>query len=326
MADRQLNDTTMSALLYAKFRVGSSELKQLGMEIQKRAVHPDGTSPGTEPEYQSLMNELHQNYASIRGKLVLPIIRKRMNEIAMAPSTAKELVPFARSSISYIRGICYDEFDLWGEWFSGERGLYTFLEAIVEPLHDFLRPMIIRETQVLKLCELCSLIQTRYMEEEDEDDDADSVDTPKLDFGALIQPVLEDAQTRLVFLVLSIMRDDIEYYKPKPADLDIVTSNRRTPAQARTQGAQPALSGKRAPSDGPPTALPKEPVLVEEDNDGDHGWNYGWNYGSNPGMQKWYPTLRKAIWLLSRIYRLVNVRSTYTLCKPQLTALVVHSL
>jgi hypothetical protein len=53
IADRQLNDTTMSALLYAKFRVGAPELKTIGLEIQKRAVLPKGSAPGAEAEYQA---------------------------------------------------------------------------------------------------------------------------------------------------------------------------------------------------------------------------------------------------------------------------------
>src|SRR5688500_15799358 len=40
VAERQLNDTTQSALLYAKFRVPAPEMKQIGLEIQKRAVTP----------------------------------------------------------------------------------------------------------------------------------------------------------------------------------------------------------------------------------------------------------------------------------------------
>ena len=40
VTDQQLNDAALSALLYAKFRVGAPELKQIGLEIQKRAAPP----------------------------------------------------------------------------------------------------------------------------------------------------------------------------------------------------------------------------------------------------------------------------------------------
>ncbi|KAH7085621.1 Sec34-like family-domain-containing protein [Paraphoma chrysanthemicola] len=300
IADRQLNDTTMSALLYAKFRVGAPELKTIGLEIQKRAVVPKGSAPGAEAEYQSLMNELYQSYSATRGRLILPIVTKKINEIAQAPSTSKDLVSFARSSISYLRGICFDECDLWREWFDGDGGLYDFLEAMCEPLYDYLRPRTIHETQILKLCELCTLIQTRYMEEEDEDDS--SVDANKLDFSVLVHPALEDAQNRLIYLSLAILRDDIERYKPKPEDLDYPAKNKKL-AAAGGKSNQPALSGKRQPkSDAPPTPLmPKTPTVVEEDDP-----EARWNFNTEAAFKDWYPTLRKAIWLLSKIYRLVH--------------------
>ncbi|CAN9155830.1 unnamed protein product [Alternaria alternata] len=299
IADRQLNDTTMSALLYAKFRVGAPELKSIGIEIQKRAVLPAGAAPGGEVEYQSLMNELYQSYSATRGRLILPIVTKKIGDIAQAPSTSTDLVAFARSSISYIRGICFDECDLWREWFDGDGGLYDFLEAVCEPLYDYLRPRTIHETQILKLCELCTLIQTRYMEEEEEES---PVDANKLDFSVIVHPALQDAQNRLVFLSLAILRDDIERYKPKPEDLDYPAKNKKH-ATSGTKSNQPVLSGKKQPkSEVPPTPLmPKTPTIVEDDDP-----DARWNFNTEAAFKDWYPTLRKAIWLLSKIYRLVH--------------------
>ncbi|KAH7394142.1 Sec34-like family-domain-containing protein [Phaeosphaeria sp. MPI-PUGE-AT-0046c] len=301
IADRQLNDTTMSALLYAKFRVGAPELKTIGLEIQKRAVLPKGSAPGAEAEYQSLMNELYQSYSTTRGRLMLPVVAKKIGEIAQAPSTSQDLVSFARRSISLLRDICSDECGLWREWFDGDGGLYDFLEAMCEPLYDYLRPRIIHETQILKLCELCTLIQTQYMEEDEDDDE--SVDADKLDFSILVHPALEDAQNRLVFLSLAILRDDIERFKPKPEDLDYPAKNKKLMGSGGKSN-QPALSGRREPkSEVPPTPLlPKTPTVVEEDDDSDARWNYN----TEAAFKDWYPTLRKAIWLLSKIYRLVH--------------------
>jgi hypothetical protein len=304
IADRQLNDTTMSALLYAKFRVGAPELKKIGLEIQKRAVLPVGAAPGTEAEYQSLMNELYQSYSTTRGRLILPIVSKKINDIAQAPSTSKDLVSFARSSISYMRGICSDEHELWREWFDGDGGTYDFLEALCEPLYDHLRPKTIHETQILKLCELCTLLQTRYMDEDDEDDDETPPEPNKFDFSILVHPALQDAQNRLVFLSLAILRDDIERYKPKPEDLDYPAKNKKLAASGPNSN-QPVLSGKKQPkSEVPPTpSMPKTPMVVEEDDS-----DTRWNFSTEAAFKDWYPTLRKAIWLLSKIYRLVHVR------------------
>lgn len=305
IADRQLNDTTQSALLYAKFRVGAPELKELGLEIQKRAVLPAGSEQTGEPEYQSLMNELYQSYSATRGRLILPIVTRKMAEIAAVDTAIKDLVPFARSAIGYVRGICLDEYDLWGEWFAGDGAVYEFLEALCEPMYDHLRPRIIHENKIVKLCEICTFIQTRYMEHDDSDSEPLNGYAPRgLEFSALIQPALSDAQSRLVFLALNVLRDDIEYYKPKPEDLDYPQHNRRA-STASLNGKQPALSGRRESKNPPQTPTPKTPMIVDED-EGMSIFETQWGVEQDKLGEVWYPTLRKAVWLLSRIYRLVN--------------------
>lgn len=305
IADRQLNDTTMSALLYAKFRVGASELKEVAQEIRKRSVLPVNSEPGAEAEYQSLMNELYTSYSATRGKLVIPLTRKKIGDIAMAPSTSQDLVSFARSSIGYIKGVCSDEYDLWRNWFEGEDGIYDFLESVCEPLYDHLRPRIIHENQLIKLCELCTLLQTRYMH--DQDEDSEPTEPNHLDFSILIQAALEDAQTRLVFRTQAILRDEIEKYRPKPEDLDYPARNRRV-SLSGTKSHVPVTSGRKGSIAEPSTPMPKTPMVVEE---GDSP-NGRWGFDTEAAFEGWYPTLKKAIWLLSRIYRLVNVGYLHT--------------
>ncbi|PGH35512.1 hypothetical protein GX50_01614 [[Emmonsia] crescens] len=304
IADRQLNDTTMSALLYAKFRVGATDLKEIGLEIQKRAVPPVDPEQGAEAEYQSLVNELHTSFSSTRGKLVIPVLRKRLNDIAQAPSTSKDLVAFARASISYIRGICLDEFELWGQWFHGQQGLYDFLEAVCEPLYDHLRPRIIRETKLIKLCQLCSLLQTRYLS--DPEDEGEFADPTQLDFSVLIQPALEDAQTRLVFRAQAILRDEIEKYKPRPEDLDYPARNRKVLLSGSENYKSHTVSHRKTSFAESTTPVPKTPMVVDEDIDSPQEKDSRWDFDSRAVFEGWYPTLRKALWLLSRIYRLVN--------------------
>lgn len=283
-------------------------MKELGLEIQKRATVPADQEQAAEPEYQSLMNELYQSYSATRGRLLLPIVTKKLAEIA-AVDSSKELLHFARSAIGYVRGVCLDEYDLWGDWFVGENGMYDFLEAVCEPLYDHLRPRTIHETKMPKLCELCTFIQTRYMESDDDDDEDASLhgySLKALDFAALIQPALEDAQTRLVFLALAVLRDDIENYKVKPEDVAYPKKSRRQ--SSVTNGKQPVLSGRKNSIKSPPeTPVPKTPMIVDEE-DGAGDFDARWGLDADKQSAAWYPTLRKAIWLLSRIYRLVNVR------------------
>ncbi|KAL4820917.1 Sec34-like family-domain-containing protein [Aspergillus spinulosporus] len=299
VSDKQLNDAALSALLYAKFRVDAPELKQIGLEIQKRAVPPLDPDQGTEAEYQSLLNELHTNYAATREKLIVPLVRKQLNEIAQAPSSSQDLVAFARASISYIRGVCLDEFDLWGEWFHGQGGLYDFLETICEPLYDHLRPRIIHEDKILKLCQLCTLLQTRYLF--DQEEETEYMDANQLDFSALIQPALEDVQTRLVFRAQAFLRDEIERFKPRAEDLDYPARNK----QLSISVSEKQISGRKVSHVDAYINPPKHTKSNEEGADVPEQ-DSRWDFESQNAPAAWYPTLRKAVWLLSRIYRLVN--------------------
>jgi hypothetical protein len=268
-------------------------MREIGIEIQKRAVLPAGAEPGSEAEYQGLMNELYQTYSTARSRLLRPIIAKKMGEIAALPGSSKDLVSFAQSGISFLRGICSDEHDLWNEWFTNDEALYEFLEELIDPFYDYLRPRTIHEPAIQKLCELCTLIQSRYMEEDEDDEDDEQEQQPqqKLDFAHLITPALEDAQSRLAFLTLTTLRNDIENYKPKPEDLDYPARSSRGPA-AGGKANGPVLSGKKSQNG----TLAR--TLGDEDAEG---------LSFAPSLQDCYPTLRKAVWLLSRIYRLVHV-------------------
>lgn len=302
IVDEKQSNTT---LLYARFRVISPELRDLGLEIHKRCVLPaDAPDQNTEPEYQSLMNELYQSYTATRGRLLLPIVAKKMADTAAAEGPREDVVIFAQDAIGYARGICLDEYNLWGEWFMGDAGVYEFLESICEPLYDYIRPRIIHETKLTKLCELCSFIHTRYMENEDdayEDDASDdlaieqhakNVAGRELDFAILAQPALADAQTRLVFLAQAALRDEIERFKPTAQDLDYP---RKT---GLVHGKSVALSGHKRVTDGQTPTTPTTP--------GDANV-FEAHLKAAMDSQSWYPTLVKAVRLLSRIYRLVNV-------------------
>ncbi len=312
----QLKETTHSALLYAKFRVPAPELKELGLEIQKRAVPtPDDVDAGREPEYMSLLRELYASYSATRGRLMLPLVNKKMAELADATQQA-DVLAFAKSSLSFMRGICLDEFELWFEWFETEGAMSDLLESLMEPVYDYLRPRIIHETKLETLCELCAMIQGRYMDHDsdDEGDDMSSImsvrgsngrsTSRKFEFGGLVQPGLQDAQTRLVFLAMNVLRDGIENYRPKDDDLEWP----RKSSAATTDGARagPVLSGKR---DSNAAITAKKPPLAQLNGDSaidGTDTNAVEGEDSTAAQHKWYPTLHKAIWLLRRIYRLVN--------------------
>jgi hypothetical protein len=81
-----MNETTQSALLYAKFRSTATALRTVVREIELRSHHHD--------EYASLLNECYQAYFGIRLRLITPIIMTQMAEI----SGNKDIVPYVLPS------------------------------------------------------------------------------------------------------------------------------------------------------------------------------------------------------------------------------------
>lgn len=195
-----------------------------------------------------------------------------------------------------------DEYDLWGEWFHGQGGLYDFLETICEPLYDHLRPRIIHETDIVNLCQLCTLLQTRYFL--DPEDELEPTDSHQLDFSSLIQPALQDVQTRLVFRAQTVLRDEIERYKPRPEDIDYPMHSK----QVSLTVTDTQISGKKDTTANTMIDMTK-PTDEGDEAVGAHEKDGKWDFETQTALRGWYPTLRKAIWLLSRIYRLVNVSS-----------------
>ncbi|KAI5790617.1 Sec34-like family-domain-containing protein [Peziza echinospora] len=239
MSVKNITETTQSALLYARFRVNAPELRDLVGEIEKRCIgHEELTA-----------------------------------------ANASDLVAFARSSISDARSICNDEFELFYAYFNtGDKEVYTFLESLCKPLYDRLRPKITSETQLVKLCELCTLLQTRYMRDY-EDPEIDPYDRSQLDFGRLIQSILQETQVRLVAGAQGVLKTAIEQFVPTAEDLDY-------PQQARLQKDLKVIS----------------PATIETDD----SLGAASGFDTEAVFRGWYPSLRKSIWLLSRIYRLVN--------------------
>lgn len=107
-------------------------------------------------------------------------------------------------------------------------------------------------------------------------------ETAQLDFGILVQPALQDAQSRLVFRTENLIVNEIQNFVPKDRDLEY-------PRLLHvTSGNVPMSPSVKSPEIQSPSAT---------------------NEFFDTGMlfQGWYPPLRKSIWILSKIYRLVNV-------------------
>ncbi|KAF9065309.1 Sec34-like family-domain-containing protein [Rhodocollybia butyracea] len=341
---RRLGDKAVSSaqtthhLLYTRFRALTSppstysdstptnapaSLRPLLLELEYRArSYPS--------ELGALLGECHAAYLSTRKALVGPVVRAEVEGLVKGVdlasgtgSATSDVVELTRAGCSYLKQLCTDEFDLFGQFFStGEDDLYNYLETLCDYLYDDLRPRILHEPRLTALCEVCTVLQALMILDVDVEDDAESesgstrVDEdvglgdleldldldptlrtpysksdarskPRLHIAQLLQMILQDAQTRLFFKAQAVVQSDIRHYVPKDGDL--------------------AYPGKLLNAAGINTdSLLRDRANEKESFSQLWSRQIGSNGASLDNQETWFPTLRKTIWVLEQLHDFVN--------------------
>lgn len=103
----------------------------------------------------------------------------------------------------------------------------------------------------------------------------------RLKFSVLLQTILQDTQTRLVFRAQAIIQSEVLHYVPTADDLD--------------------YPSKLVASAGQGLALWTEDETLRESEVG------GFRSPREEVQVTWYPTLKRTVWVLSRLNAYVNV-------------------
>jgi len=169
-----------------------------------------------------------------------------------------------------------------------------FLESLCDTLYDSLRPRILHEPRLDALCELCAVLHALMAldtaspaADADDDDEGTCGD---LRFAVLLQAILQDAQTRLVFRAQAVVQSDVLHFAPSPADLEYPAIIVRSPA-LKSLWEEPSLAQTQA----------------QAQQQGDDGGKR-FRAPSEASQATWYPTLKRTVWVLSRLNAYVNVR------------------
>ena len=133
-----------------------------------------------------------------------------------------------------------------------------------------------------------------------------------LRFSVLLSTVLQDAQTRLVFRAQSVLEAEVLHYAPKPEDLEYPEKLRiaKTAEENRGEGEKGQEKGKQR-EQGQRQGMERKAEaeadseammgVVEEDG------MAVFKLPHESVMQDWYPTLKRTLWVLSRLHSYVNV-------------------
>uniref|UniRef100_A0A668AYI3 Conserved oligomeric Golgi complex subunit 3 n=1 Tax=Myripristis murdjan TaxID=586833 RepID=A0A668AYI3_9TELE len=273
-------------LYYVKFRAAAPKVRSLIEQIEQRAEKI--------PEYHQLLDEIHQCYLDQREQLLSPSITSTITDLTNQNS--KDHCALVRSGCAFMVHVCQDEHQLYNEFFSKPTPkLDELLEKLCLSLYDVLRPLIIHVIHLETLSELCGILKNEMLEDHVHNN-AGQLGA----FDAVVKQMLEDVQERLVYRTHIYIQTDITGYNPAPGDLaypEKLEMMERI-AQSLKEEQMKLMSQESMFSD-----------VQLEDPDARRNSNASRLQTSiSPadlhGM--WYPTVRRTLVCLSKLYRCID--------------------
>jgi len=283
-------------LYYGKFRTNAPRIKGLMEQIEQRVKRND--------QYQHLLSDIHHCYFSQRRMLLEPSVISAMTDLVNV--NKQDHCALLRSGCAFMVHVCEDEHQLYGHFFSSQSSmLHDVLLQLCGNLYDVFRPLIIHVNHLETLAELCTILKTEMI-----DDHVQNNPEQLQAFHTVSLQMLEDVQERLVFRVNIYVRDDIRGYKPSPGDLAYPEKLEMMEEIAQElKQSKPIQKG-----------VFTEIQLSEDSEANDKKLSDGMDEGPGSKIGKdlkfqtspadmhgmWYPTVRRVLVCLSKLYRCID--------------------
>lgn len=299
------------ALFYGRFQTILSKTKPVIEQIESKSYKRQ--------EYDSLLLECHQYYWSQRGLVLGTSIQKSLNSIREKYNG--DHCSLVRHSCALLLHASIDEHRLFYEFFSKQsNGLTAYLESLCTSLYDALRPFIIHINHLETLAEICCILRIEMLDEHVQNNFE-----PLEGFGNICLQLLHDVQERLVFRAHLYLQSDVLNYNPSSGDLaypeklkmmeDIAESIREETRQTHMKKISVSSSDSSAME-----PVSRNHIIIDSIYQKTH-------MGNSPadlhGM--WYPTVRRTLVCLSRLYRCVD-RSVFQSLSQEAISLCVQSI
>uniref|UniRef100_A0A8C9G7G2 Conserved oligomeric Golgi complex subunit 3 n=1 Tax=Pavo cristatus TaxID=9049 RepID=A0A8C9G7G2_PAVCR len=305
------NSDNAFTLFYVKFRAAAPKVRTLIEQVEQRSEKM--------PEYQQVLNEIHQCYLDQRELLLGPSISSTVTELTSQNN--RDHCALVRSGCAFMVHVCQDEHQLYNEFFTKPTPkLDELLEKLCLSLYDVLRPMIIHVIHLETLSELCGILKNEMLEDHVQNN-AEQLGA----FAAGVKQMLEDVQERLVYRTHIYIQTDIIGYKPAPGDLAYPDKLEMMEQIAQSlKEEQKKLSSEASFSD-----------VRLEDPESCNLVKSGSAESLNPRQQStispadlhgmWYPTVRRTLVCLSKLYRCID-RAVFQGLSQEALSACVHSL
>ncbi|KAJ3035937.1 Golgi transport complex subunit 3 [Rhizophlyctis rosea] len=292
-----LNPSMQLSLFYVKFRTLAPKLKFLIDEIEIRC---EGHQ-----EYYSLLGDCYKTFFYVRQSLLSPYIASQIQTI----TTDADILTASRSGCAYMMRLCADEYSLFFQYFDlGENELITYLESLSTSLYDALRPIILREIRIDTLSELCQTLHI-YLKSpdvplDDEDEENRDESSPVM---FVAQKILEDAQQRLVFRAQAYISGEIEGFRPREEELNVLARGRGLPQPTAIQthlSVAPVLAASNGMEPATLQVEEEDEAALDDEIDAETPSAIALGklvYGGG----EWYPTVQRTLYILGKLYRCV---------------------
>uniref|UniRef100_A0AAX7UA16 Conserved oligomeric Golgi complex subunit 3 n=1 Tax=Astatotilapia calliptera TaxID=8154 RepID=A0AAX7UA16_ASTCA len=258
-----------------------------------------------------LLDEVHQCYLDQREQLLSPCITSTITDLTSQNS--KDHCALVRSGCAFMVHVCQDEHQLYNEFFSKPTPkLDELLEKLCLSLYDVLRPLIIHIIHLETLSELCSILKNEMLEDHVQNNAAQLGA-----FDAVVKQMLEDVQERLVYRTHIYIQTDIIGYKPAPGDLAYPEKLEMMEkiAQSLKEEQMKQMSQESVFSD-----------VQLDDSSGRRNSSAASRLQTSVspadlhGM--WYPTVRRTLVCLSKLYRCIDKAVFQGLSQEALSACI----
>ena len=265
----------------------AASLRPLFVEIERR---------GRTDAYVRLLVDCQYAYFNERRRLVVPHLSKQMDQTVLS-SPLKEVV---RTACGLLIHTAQTEHQLVSLFFhSAQQGLEDLLSSFSGVIYEHIRPLVLNSS-LDELCSVASVIQSEVMHEQlARRKDITSPIAP------MFQRILQDVQERLVFLVLMFIRNDIGSYVPTPHDL-AYPERLRGGVVGKWEGlGGGSMNGKLLEKgqleEG--KGKEKEGEVVRVGGGEEVGEDMK---GLQEVYEGWFPTLGRALVVLSKIYEVLD--------------------
>lgn len=180
----------------------------------------------THSEYLGLLSDVFLEYFKVRHALILAHL-----QVQPIKDDTLSTVQYCQRLTSAYKRLVEKEYALFVKHFPFKTYsdlvqkhindcLFSFLRQVLDPLYDDMRNKILRETRIAELCQLANLLDS-YYEFDELTSMVSGIQESSIEYGELFEPIINDAQARLIFRIQNFIDNKLLTYKTKPEDLQL---------------------------------------------------------------------------------------------------------